>query len=109
MKRLTILCIGALLSLSAASDAFGWGAVTGPRGGAAYRGPMGGAAVRGPYGGAAVRGPYGGAAVRGPYGGTAVRGPVYGGGTVERGRDQRTFRIAGARRLTSPVGRRPVT
>lgn len=85
MKRLTVVCIGALLTLSAAPNAFGWGAVTGPRGGAAYRGPMGGAAVRGPYGGAAVRGPYGGAAARGPYGGTAVRGPVYGGGAVYRG------------------------
>src|SRR6516165_3700061 len=79
MKCLTIVCLGALLTLSAAPDAFAWGAVTGPRGGAAYRGPMGGAAVRTPSGAAAVRGPYGGAAARGPYGGTAVRAPVYGG------------------------------
>ena len=84
MKCLTIVCIGALLTLSAASDAFGWGAVAGPRGGAAYRGPMGGAAVRTPSGAAAVRGPYGGAAARGPYGGTAYRPPAYGGGTVYR-------------------------
>src|SRR6516225_6012881 len=59
MKCLTIVCLGALLTLSAAPDAFAWGAVTGPRGGAAYRGPMGGAAVRTPSGAAAVRGPYG--------------------------------------------------
>src|SRR5438128_5578386 len=85
MKRLTIICVGALLTLSAARDAFGWGAVSGRRGGAAYRGPMGGAAVRTPSGAAAVRTPSGAAAVRGPYGGTAVRGPVYGGGTVYRG------------------------
>jgi hypothetical protein len=30
-----IICTGALLALSATTDAFGWGAVTGPRGGAA--------------------------------------------------------------------------
>ena len=58
MKRLAILCVGVLLTLAAAPDAFGWGAVSGPRGGAAYRGPMGGAAVRTPSGAAAVRGPY---------------------------------------------------
>jgi hypothetical protein len=57
MKAFTIISLSGLLALSA-SDAFGWGAVAGPRGGAAYRGPMGGTAVRGPYGGAAVRGPY---------------------------------------------------
>src|SRR5271166_1859713 len=84
MRRLTIVCIGALLTLSVAPDALGWGAVSGPRGGAAYRGPMGGAAVRTPSGAAAVRGPYGGAAARVPYGGTAYRAPVYGGGTVYR-------------------------
>src|SRR5438552_7203416 len=82
MKRLAIVCIGALLALSAAPDAFAWGSVSGPRGGAAYRGPMGGAAVRTPSGAAAVRTPSGAAAARGPYGGTAVRGPVYGGGTT---------------------------
>src|SRR5215472_8808642 len=85
MKCLTIVCLGALLTLSAAPDAFAWGAVTGPRGGAAYRGPMGGAAVRTPSGAAAVRGPYGAGAVRGPGGNVALRGPVYGGTTVYRG------------------------
>jgi hypothetical protein len=79
VKRLTIIYLSVLMTLSAMPDAFGWGAVSGPRGGAAYRGPMGGAAVRTPSGAAAVRGPYGGAAARGPYGATAVRGPVYGG------------------------------
>jgi hypothetical protein len=67
MKCLTIVCLGALLTLPAAPDAFAWGAVAGPRGGAAYRG----AAVRTPSGAAAVRGPYGGAAACGPYGGTS--------------------------------------
>ena len=45
IKRLTIVCIGALLTLSAAPDAFGWGAVSGPRGGAGYPGPYGGAGI----------------------------------------------------------------
>jgi len=85
MKRLTIISLSALLTLSATPDAFAWGAVSGARGGAAYRGPMGGAAVRTPSGAAAVRTPSGAAAARGPYGGTAVRGPVNGGGTVYRG------------------------
>ena len=129
MKRLTILCISALLTLSATPDAFGWGAVSGPHGGAAYRGPMGGAAVRTPSGGAAVRTPsgaaavrtpYGGAAARGPYGGTAVRGPVYGGGTVYRGTtvvtralatvwqpEPRPVRQPGSRLVLRPVPRRP--
>src|SRR5438270_498983 len=30
MKRLTIVCIGALFTLAAGPDAFGWGAVSGP-------------------------------------------------------------------------------
>jgi hypothetical protein len=78
MNRLATFGLAALLGVLTAANAFGWGAVSGPRGGAAYVGPGGRAAVRGPYGGAAVRGPYGGAAARGPYGGAAVRAP-YGG------------------------------
>jgi hypothetical protein len=81
MIRLATFSLAVLLGLSMAPNAFGWGAVSGPRGGAAYRGPAGGAAVRTPSGAAAVRGPAGAAAVRGPYGATAVRGP-YGGGGV---------------------------
>jgi hypothetical protein len=81
----TVIYLSALLALSATPDAFGWGSVSGPRGGAAYRGPMGGVAVRTPSGAAAVRTPSGAAAARGPYGGTAARGPVYGGGTVYHG------------------------
>ena len=61
MKRLTIISLSALLTLAATPDAFAWGAVSGPRGGAAYRGPMGGAAVRTPSGAAAVRTPSGAA------------------------------------------------
>ena len=80
MNRSVKFCLAAMIGLSAASHAFGWGTVTGPNGGAAYRGPRG-AAVHGPNGGAAVRGPYGGAAARGPYGGTAVRAP-YGAAAV---------------------------
>ena len=80
MNRSVKFCLAAMIGLSVAAPAFGWGTVTGPNGGAAYRGPRG-AAIRGPNGGAAVRGPYGGAAVRGPYGGAAVRGP-YGGAAV---------------------------
>ena len=82
MNCLGLVCLSLLLTASIGSNAFGWGAVSGPRGGAAYRGPMGGGAVRGPNGGAAVRGPYGAAAVRGPAGNTAVRGPAYGGGAI---------------------------
>ena len=104
MKHLAVVCTLSLVLALTASNAFGWGAVTGPRGGAAYRGPMGGAAVRGPYGGAvargpaggvAARGPYGGAAYRGPYGGTAVRGG-YGGTTVVTGGVYRPYYGAGA-------------
>ena len=54
MNRLATFGLAALLGLSIASNAFGWGAVSGPRGGAAYRGPAGGAAVRGPNGAAAA-------------------------------------------------------
>jgi len=81
MTRLASFGLAALLGLSITSNAFGWGAVTGPRGGEAYRGPAGGAAVRTPSGAAAVRGPYGAAAARGPYGAAAVRGP-YGAAAV---------------------------
>src|SRR5215472_15996093 len=83
VNRLTIIWLSAILTLPMTATAFGWGAVSGPHGGAAYRGPMGGAAVRGPYGGAAARGPAGGVAARGPYGGAAYRGPY--GGTAVRG------------------------
>lgn len=82
MIRLAAFALAALLGLSIAPNAFGWGAVSGPRGGAAYRGPAGGAAVRTPSGAAAVRGPAGAAAVRGPAGGVAVRGPTVAGGAV---------------------------
>jgi hypothetical protein len=78
MSRIASFGLAALLALSVTTNAFGWGSVSGPRGGAAYRGPMGGGAARGPNGGTAVRGPYGGAAARGPNGGAAVRSP-YGG------------------------------
>jgi hypothetical protein len=53
MRRLATIGFVALLGVSVASNAFGWGAVSGPRGGAAYRGPAGGAAVRTPSGAAA--------------------------------------------------------
>jgi hypothetical protein len=76
MNRLVTFGLAASLALATAPNAFGWGAVGGPAGGAAYRGPAGGAAVRGPAGGAAVRGPAGGAAYRGPAGGAAYRGPA---------------------------------
>jgi len=75
MSRLAAFGLAGLLGLAMASQAFGWGVVSGPRGGAVYRGPAGAAAVRTPSGAAAVRGPYGAAAVRGPAGGVAVRAP----------------------------------
>jgi hypothetical protein len=75
MNRLILVGLCALFITSVSHEAFAWGAVRGPGGGAAYRGPMGTTAVRGPGGGAAVRGPYGGAAARGPYGATAYRAP----------------------------------
>ena len=104
MNRFIQISVAASIGLATPLQAFGWGSVTGPRGGTAYRGPAGGAAVQGPHGGtaargpygagaavgpngaAAVRGPYGGAAAVGPYGGTAYRapyaGPVYAGAVV---------------------------
>ena len=48
MTRLAILGVGVLLGLLLATDAFAWGAVSGPRGGAVYRGPYGGGYGRGP-------------------------------------------------------------
>ena len=96
MKRFIGISLAALIGLAPSWQAFGWGTVTGPRGGTAtvgprgggyahgpnggtaYRGPRGAGAVYGPNGGAAVRGPYGGAAAVGPYGGTAYRPPAYG-------------------------------
>jgi len=75
MTRIACFGLAALLALSVATNAFGWGAASGPRGGAIYRGPVGGA-VRGPNGAVAVRGP-GGTVARGPNGGVVVRGGVY--------------------------------
>ena len=77
MNRLVAFGLAASLGLATAPDAFGWGAVTGPAGGAAYRGPAGAAAVRAPYGGAVyVRGvrPW----VRAPYYGAVVAGVTMG-------------------------------
>ncbi len=89
MKRFALACLSLSLVVSTVSEAFAWGAVVGPRGGAAYRGPFS-AGVRGPNGGYAVRGPYGGGVARGPNGGVAVRAPVvapyrYGYGVVTPG------------------------
>ena len=82
MNRLILVGLCALFITSVSHEAFAWGAVRGPGGGAAYRGPMGTTAVRGPGGGAAVRGPYGGAAGYGgayrPYAGAAVAGAAVG-------------------------------
>ena len=52
MNRLILVCLCALFMLSVSHEAFAWGAVRGPGGGAAYRGPMGTTAVRGPGGAA---------------------------------------------------------
>ena len=41
MKRLILVSLSAVFAGAVASDAFGWGSVHGPNGGAAYRGPMG--------------------------------------------------------------------
>jgi len=81
MKRSFLLCLSAALAVSFASEAFAWGAVAGPRGGAAYRGPAGGAAYRAPVGGV-YRPGYGGAAVAtgvvvGAAAATAYRPPAY--------------------------------
>ena len=72
MKSLIGVAV-ALAALLASQDAFGWGAVRGPYGGAAYRGPAGGIAVRGPYGGGAYRGPAGGTSTGRPDMPTVVR------------------------------------
>jgi hypothetical protein len=89
MNRLILVGLCALFITSVSHEAFAWGAVRGPGGGAAYRGPMGTTAVRGPAGGAAVRGPAGGTAYRAPgavgyggayrpYAGAAVAGAAVG-------------------------------
>jgi hypothetical protein len=78
MNRIARHVLVAALAMSFPLQAFGWGTVTGPRGGSAYRGPMGGGYAHGPNGGTAARGPYGAGAAVGPHGGAAVRGP-YGG------------------------------
>ena len=72
MKRPVLVCVSTGVVLSFVSQAFAWGSVQGPYGGAAYRGPMGGAAVRAPNGAAAVRGPAGATAYRPPTGGTDI-------------------------------------
>ena len=78
MKQLILACLCAVLMTASAHEAFAWGAVSGPRGGAAYVGPAGNAAVRGPNGGVAVSG--GGVY----HGGTAYR-PYYPGAAVATG------------------------
>ena len=102
MNRFIRISLAALIGFAAPLQAFGWGTVTGPRGGTATtgprgagyaQGPNGGTAARGPRGAgyaqgpngaAAVRGPYGGAAAVGPNGGTAYRAPAYGGPVYAR-------------------------
>ncbi len=59
------IALGLLAALLTSQQAFAWGAVAGPYGGAAYRGQYS-AGVRTPSGAAAVRGPEGNVAVRGP-------------------------------------------
>src|SRR6185436_19891214 len=77
MRRLLLGGLAVALAVScASSEAFAWGAVRGPAGGAAYRGPMGATAVRGPWGGAAYHGPAGATAYRPP---AAAGGYYYGG------------------------------
>jgi hypothetical protein len=83
MNRSRLVALTLCIVVAAASNAWGWGSVTGPRGGVAYRGPFGGGAYRGPNGGGAYRGPAGRAYAYGPNGAAAYRGP-YGGG-VARG------------------------
>ena len=96
MNRFIWISLAALIGFAVPLQVFGWGTVTGPRGGTATtgprgagyaQGPNGGTAARGPRGAgyaqgpngaAAVRGPYGGAAAVGPNGGTAYRPPAYG-------------------------------
>jgi hypothetical protein len=73
MNRFIRISLAVLLGFAAPLQAFGWGTVTGPRGGTATTGPRGGGYAQGPNGAAAVRGPYGGAAAVGPNGGTAYR------------------------------------
>ncbi len=90
MKRLVLICLCAAFVTSAAQEAFAWGAVRGPNGGAALpRSPWGRPLCAGPNGGVAVRGPVGGVGYRGgayygggyhPYAGVGVAAGVGGGG-----------------------------
>lgn len=81
MRRFLLTALTLCFGVAAATDAWSWGSVTGPRGGTAYRGPFGGGAYHGPNGGSGYRGPWGRAYARGPNGGFAYRGP-YGGGAA---------------------------
>jgi|KBSSwiStaDraftv2_1062776.scaffolds.fasta_scaffold2854661_1 hypothetical protein len=79
MKRLIVVCLcAAVLATACVQEAFAWGAVSGPRGGAAYRGPAGNTAVRGPNGGVAVSG-------GGVYHGATGYRPYYPGAAVATG------------------------
>ena len=121
MKRLTLVGLSVVFTVTVATEAFAWGSVHGAYGGAAYRGPMGGAAVRGPAGGYAARGPYGGAVAGGPGGAAAYRPPsgaYYRGGAItvllhiiQGPQPQPAPRWAwpSARRPHRPIVRRPIT
>jgi hypothetical protein len=75
MRRFFLTALSLCLIVAVAADAWGWGSVTGPRGGTAYRGPFGGGGYKGPNGGGAYRGPAGRTYAQGPNGGAAYRGP----------------------------------
>src|ERR1700756_3567301 len=64
MNRFSRISLAALIGFAAPLQAFGWGTVTGPRGGTATTGPRGAGYAQGPNGAAAVRGPRGGAVPR---------------------------------------------
>ena len=72
MNRFIRISLAALIGFAAPLQAFGWGTVTGPRGGTATTGPRGAGYAQGPNGATAARGPGGAGYAQGPNGAAAV-------------------------------------
>ena len=70
MNRFIRISLAAVIGFAAPLQAFGWGTVTGPRGGTATTGPRGAGYAQGPNGASAARGPRGAGYAQGPNGGT---------------------------------------
>ena len=83
MNRFIRVSLAALIGFAAPLQAFGWGTVTGPKGGTATTGPRGAGNAQGPNGATAARGPRGAGYAQGPNGAAAMR--ARGGGAAADG------------------------